>query len=265
MLETITIRAFKLCRNLPLYYNTFGLRGLLGFAALRYSRSNKPLRLFLRGNARPIWLRPKSTDLLTFREIFFDRDYAFELDDGLRVIVDAGANIGLSAIFFATTFPLAKIIAIEPERENFKLLQRNTESYPQIVAVQAALWCRSGQIHLTDPGRGEHGFTTRDDGPSSQSGQNVGLVPAICIDDLLVTYAVEQIDLLKIDIEGSEKEVFETSQGWIDRVSAVIVELHDRFQPGCAAAFGEATRGMRTLAERGKVVVKVRESALGSR
>ncbi|WP_152682759.1 FkbM family methyltransferase [Caenimonas sp. SL110] len=263
MLETITSRAVKLRRNIPLYLRTFGLRGLLAFASMRYFGSREPHRLFLRGNPRPIWVRPESTDFLTFRDIFVDREYAFELGDGLRLIVDAGANVGLAAIYFANAFPQARIIAIEPEHENFLLLQKNIVGYPQIVAVEAALWWRSGQIHLTDPGRGQHGFITRDDAQSGSGGADVGLVRAVCIEELLATHGVDQIDLLKVDIEGSEKEVFEASQGWIDRVSVVIVELHDRFKPGCAAAFAQATRAMVPVAERGKVVVKARAAYPG--
>ncbi len=130
--------------------------------------------------------------------------------------------------------------------------------------MEAALWWRSGQIHLTDPGRGQHGFTTHDEAPSGSGDADAGLVRAVCIEDLLATHGLDQIDLLKVDIEGSEKEVFEASQGWIDRVWVVIVELHDRFKPGCAAAFEQATRAMRPVAERGKVVVKARAPYPGS-
>ena len=57
-----------------------------------------------------------------------------------RVVVDAGANIGLSTVFFANKFPQAKIVAIEPEPSNFAMLRDNVAPYPNVTPVQAALW-----------------------------------------------------------------------------------------------------------------------------
>lgn len=51
---------------------------------------------------------------------------------------------------------------------------------------------------------------------------------------------MDRIDVLKIDIEGSEIEVLNHSKAWIDAVKTLIIELHDRFRPGCAEALQKA-------------------------
>ncbi|GHT40273.1 hypothetical protein FACS189443_0370 [Planctomycetales bacterium] len=53
-------------------------------------------------------------------------------------------------------------------------------------------------------------------------------------------YNIKNIDVLKIDVEGSEKEIFENSDEWIDFVNVFLIELHDRIKPGCAKAFFNA-------------------------
>jgi hypothetical protein len=257
--KTLSERAIALFDSVPIYIKTFGWRGLLCFGLARYSSSRKPAPMFFRNNSKPTWVRPDSSDLLTMREVFLDRDYDFPVRDNVKFIVDAGANIGLASIFFANKYPDAKIIAIEPEKENFLLLKRNAEPYSQIIPVNAALWRSSGSIRLVDPGRGEHGFTTVEG--SNADGSNPEddgdeLVASLSMDDLMKTYGIAHIDLLKVDIEGSEKELFEAADGWIDRVSVIVIELHERFKPGCVESFARATRHMNTMLERGKLVVK---------
>jgi hypothetical protein len=62
-------------------------------------------------------------------------------------------------------------------------------------------------------------------------------VKSYSVDDLLKIAGSEQIDILKLDIEGAEKELFSDSTDWIEHVSNIVIELHDRFRPGCAEAF----------------------------
>jgi FkbM family methyltransferase len=70
------------------------------------------------------------------------------------VIIDAGANVGLCAVFYANRFPDARIIAIEPEPSNYEMLKKNTAPYPNITTVHAALWKENGPLRLFDTGEG---------------------------------------------------------------------------------------------------------------
>lgn len=253
--QPLMSRVQALIERLPSYLDTFGWRGLLSFGMIRYASSGRPARLYLRNIDKPVWLRPDCSDVLTMREVFLDGDYNIPTENNVQYIVDAGANIGLASIYFANKYPSARIIAVEPEIGNFRMLKKNVEFYPQIVPVNAALWRSSGSIQLSDPGRGEHGFTTSE--VSNVEGSGGGEpVAAISMADLMDSYGIEHLDLLKIDIEGAEKEVFEAADGWVDRVSTIVIELHDRFKPGCAESFTRATPHMKTVLERGKLVVK---------
>ena len=70
--------------------------------------------------------------------------------------------------------------------------------------------------------------------------------------------SIKHIDLLKIDIEGAEKEVFEHSSMWIDQVGALVIELHDRFKDGCSSSLYSATRDFRCVRSKGESLFFIR-------
>jgi len=246
-------RILTLRNNLPLYWRIYGIKGMISYAAVRYGSAKKLRRHYLKGIAEPIFLRCDTTDPLTMREVFLDRDYDIETDGKVEWVVDAGANIGLSSVFFANKYPEAKILAIEPEEENFNLLKKNVAHYPQVIPIHAALWNYSGEIQLSDPGRGAHGYVTL--AGSEGAVADSWSVPCVTLRDLISRFSIPKIDLLKVDIEGAEREVFEDSLDWIDKVVFIIVELHERFKPGCTEALNNATPKMNTILRYGKLLV----------
>jgi FkbM family methyltransferase len=187
----------------------------------------------------PVVLRTRSSDIETFGKVITEREYELQELSFASTIVDAGANIGLASIYFAAKFPNARILALEPESTNFELLTRNVAAYPNVTCLKKALWSESGTVTIFDPGDGSWGFRTARDEHSE--GRVIGSVECINITDLMVEFGLDHIDLLKIDIEGSEREVFNASKDWIDRVDVVVAELHDRFKRGCSQAFFNAT------------------------
>lgn len=211
----------------------FRLKGIPLYLKLRY---HKTQHLTVPGFSQAITLRPYTKDRPTFEKIFLADEYGFSWPSNLtppQVIIDAGANIGLSAIYFANKYPSATVLALEPEKENFQLLQKNCSPYPTIKPVQAALWGYSGKVDLEDKGYGEAGYII-----SEKNGETV----AYTVVDLMEAFNLTHVDLLKIDIEGSEKEVFTADTQWLDKVSMVTVETHDRMKPGCEKAVVEAFR-----------------------
>lgn len=186
----------------------------------------------------PFYLRIPSSDVPTYKQVFIDREYDFQVASPPAVIIDAGANIGLAAIYFANRYPSAKIIAIEPEQSNFELLKRNTSAYANITPLQAALWHKNEEIDLIDPGLGNWGFMTEQkDQAGGNSAQARHRVQAMTVDRILAQFGLDRVDILKIDIEGAEKEVFSDTSAWIDRVDSMIVELHERMKTGCNRSF----------------------------
>jgi FkbM family methyltransferase len=215
-------------------------------------------------------VRLGTTDIVVFNEIYREREYAWELDAPPRVIVDAGAYVGFSAVFFATRYPNAKIIAIEPAEHNFDLLVQNTASFPNVHAVRGALWAESGTVSLTDPGNGAWGFKLRESEyserlPDVSSAQSIATsIRAMTVTDVIRDFGLGRIDLLKLDIEGSEKEIFANADSWIGQVQAICVELHDRFNPGCSRAFFNAVEAFPTELWRGEDVLVARERSVES-
>ena len=236
--------------------------GVLGVGLFLFSKVSgaKPvLKKKLPGIKYPVYIRIGTTDASVLRQVLIERQYDLDLPLPTlpRIIVDAGANIGLSAVFFANKYPDAAIFAVEPEESNFQLLKRNVSRYPQIRPLHMALWGESRQIHLIDPGDGHHGFQTvkADEVGNGQRRK----VQAITMEDLITRLELNYVDILKVDIEGAEKEVFENSLGWIDRVGVIMVELHDHLKVGCREAFVSATKAFPEEFFKGETVIRLRK------
>ena|SRR2546422_3358101 len=181
-----------------------------------------------------LFLRPGSVDQSVFDEVFFHRGY--EINTGHPfVIVDAGAHIGLTSIYLANRFPDSSIVAIEPEESNFRLLERNTKYYSNIRAIKAGLWSRKTSLEIENPEAASWSFRVREvvDGPG---------IRALGIEDVMSMFNFDHIDLLKIDIEGAEKEVLLHCEGWIGKVDVLVIEFHDRIRSGCTESLREAVR-----------------------
>jgi FkbM family methyltransferase len=182
----------------------------------------------------------RESDVRTFRRVLTDRGYQFPLAPDPRWIVDAGANIGLATLWFADSYPGATIVAIEPDEENVALLRHNVRGLDNVVVVEGALTSNVGTAQLIDPGEGPWGFRVEPGDEPRADGRFVGTVEALTVESLIERFGIDRIDLLKVDIEGSEREVFEECAGWITRVDTIAIELHDRFRVGCSRVFFRA-------------------------
>ena len=219
--------------------------------------------------AHPPQLRFGSTDEDAYFQIFGQTEYALDYVDDPTWIIDAGANVGLASLYFSERFPSAHILAIEPDRSNFDLLVQNVSPYPRIKAVHAALWPTAGSVRLVDPGLGDWGF--RVDSPGGELGEG-GLdrmteptpgaradeVTAITVLDAMTLLGTDWVDVLKVDIEGAEREVFGDPDLWIGQVDSVIIELHDRCRPGCSDAFYSAVADFTIRSSRGENIYVAR-------
>lgn len=189
----------------------------------------------------PIYLRQETSDIPTFHKIFTFNDYLINLKFEPQYIIDAGANIGLAAIFFANKYPNAKIVCIEPEMTNFEMLEKNIKNYKNIFAIKKAL-SNSPDIMLNviDGGGGNWAFATSNP-QKAETKKIIDSVPSVTIDEIMSTFNFPHIDLLKIDIEGAEKELFENNyENWLAKTKVLMVELHDGFKQGCSKSFFRA-------------------------
>jgi hypothetical protein len=117
---------------MKIYYGLSGLRGVLSISALRLFGYPKELVVRSAAFGSPVRLRVRTTDVFVYRDTI-QGQYGFDLPFQPRVILDAGANIGLTSVYFAKKYPHARIVAIEPEASNFDVLTRNVRPYPSII------------------------------------------------------------------------------------------------------------------------------------
>lgn len=174
-------------------------------------------------------LRLRDSDVRVFREVIVHQAYGEalaalgEVRDDLWV-VDAGANIGLSTLYVLKRFPRARVVALEPDPENVDQIRWHISHNrcEQVRIIPAALWSRRTKLR----------FIGNDDpvlswGLRVEAGED-GSVPAVSVDDLLRDHEIDRIDLLKLDVEGSEFAVFaDPGAGqWLARVRVIIMEVH---------------------------------------
>lgn len=248
----------SLLANLRFYNSIFGALGPL--YAGRAFLASAPVEVAFKppGLAHPLHVRLKTSDLATYEKIFVRREYDFDLGSQPRVIVDAGANVGLAAVWYANRYPGARIVALEPESSNFRVLAANVAPYPAIVAVQAALWKEDGEVVIVDPGLGHWAFRIA---AMRNAADAAPVAKAVSVDALMRAHGIDRIDLLKVDIEGAEVDVFGDPAAWIGDVDAIAIELHDRMRPGCSRAVFGATRAFANEAWRGENLLLSRARA----
>lgn len=223
-------RLIKKLQSLLIYLNAFGtLSGLRLF--LRKRRKSGMIRLDVPGLEHPLHLRAGTSDLYMFEEVFIDGEYAIASELDPKLIIDVGANVGFASVYFANRYPKARIISIEPDPSNVEVLRRNIAPYRNVEAVQAAVWFESTTLGLDDRGD-KSGIQVRADA--------TGGVRAMTIEEVLAMAGTPRIDILKLDIEGAEKELFEHDPSWLGNVGVLMIELHDRFKPGCSKALYSA-------------------------
>jgi FkbM family methyltransferase len=156
------------------------------------------------------------------------------------LIVDAGGYIGTAAIRLARLFPDARIVTLEPCRENFAVLARNVRAFPNIVAFNCAMGASDGRLTLSDRGTGDVGFTIVP-APDDAASRGMYDVEVVSVPTLLKRLRAEEVAFMKMDIEGAETEMLEQPATWLDRVGVLMIELHERITAGCESAFRSAT------------------------
>jgi len=218
------------------YFSLFGPKGVFLAGRSRAFRRTSQIGVAISAIRHPLYLRLRNSDVTLLRSIFLEGEYDWFFSKQPHAIGDVGAYVGFTSIVIVNCSPEARILAIEPESSNCGILRKNAASYPQIEVIQAAFWKENTKLRIDDPGGGNWAFQTREVNASDTDLPSGGLVDAFTLDKVLSDRQIAFVDILKIDIEGSEKEVLECSDSWIGRVGVIVIELHDSFKPGCSEA-----------------------------
>jgi FkbM family methyltransferase len=174
--------------------------------------------------------RPGESDLTVFRQIFIEREYScldhYVCPDG-GLVVDCGANVGYSSAYFLSRFPTARVVAVEPDRDNFRMLEENTRPFGNRVSLlNTGVWSHAcGLVFGQKPFR--DGMAWAVQVREARPGETAEL-EAVDIPTILRMTGAARIALLKVDIERAELALFGPGcREWVSRCDAIVIELHD--------------------------------------
>lgn len=233
----------KLQRRIDDWKHYSGLGGFLKSEYSRYLRRYRRAPLPARGRIVAVthdrmpgrlFARLGTSDFPVLKDLLCGAEYDAAIDlaaaraggpDRVRLVLDLGANIGIAARLLRREYPAATIISVEPDQENFRVLDRNVSEAPAAASIRPVRACAVGHSRRVglDRSGDAWAFTMTE---AAQGGESL---PGLTIPELLTEAgqpATARIDLLKCDIEGAERELFEHCAPWIGQVGVMVVELH---------------------------------------
>jgi FkbM family methyltransferase len=181
-----------------------------------------PLRIRLLKH--PFRLRLFTSDVWVVRQTLYERHYRdIEAAGGNGLVIDLGANIGSYAALVLSRHHDTRVLCVEPDPETAEVARRNLAPYgPRAEVLPTAIWDRPAGLRIKRYGAGlEWSIHVRpcEDGETPD-------ITAVTMDQILEREGRDRIDVLKIDIEGAEEQLFAGNVPWLDRVDLVAVELH---------------------------------------
>lgn len=171
-----------------------------------------------------------SSDTDVFNQIFLygDVDFARDLPSHAapKTILDLGANVGYVSAYLLNHFPDATLIAVEPDPANAAACEVNLRPYGERAQVlRGAVWTQTAELVVSRGTFGD-GREWATEVREAKPGESPD-VTAWSMDALLDLLPKQRVDLMKIDIEGSELAIFSAAQeSWLDRVSNICIEIH---------------------------------------
>jgi FkbM family methyltransferase len=205
-------------------YSPYRIFNINWFQEKYYKHASKAKDYKHTYNGKEIMFTDPQAFLLSVRELFIEEIYSFKTNNPGPVIIDCGAHIGMSILFFKNLYPDASIIAFEPDTHNYGLTKKNLENwkYNNVELIKKAVWINNGTIQfnqLNDMGSSivEGGTTIAGD-----------VVSVECV--RLRDYLENKVDFLKLDIEGAEFAVINDCMDKLQNVENLFIEYHGKFE-----------------------------------
>ena len=155
---------------------------------------------------------------VSFHEILKDEIYKFRAASKNPLILDCGANMGVSVLYFSQNYPSATIHAFEPEEPIYEMLAQNVRTYQlaNVTLHKKAVWTSETVLPFyTDNGMG-----------GSVENRYQEQQPTLVNTVRLADFLQQPVDLLKLDIEGAEYAVLKDCAPWLKNVRHLFVEYH---------------------------------------
>lgn len=243
-------KAIELSFRIPKYVSVLGYRGVAAWLKIQLSKIRRPgrTRIKLRKGTGCVHIRNNRTDGGTFETVLIDGDYRIGefkrskdvntlyerlLNNGqVPLILDCGAHIGLSALFFSLAYPRSRIVAIEPSKDNIEMLLINCAQRNNIEVVKGAIWSRPDFLKIIDEQSSPTAFQVT---PCAENAP--GVFRAYSVNSIYEEKGHSFAPfIVKIDIEGAERELFSSNTEWVNKTPVIFAELHDSLFPGLAVS-----------------------------
>lgn len=225
---------------------------LLFFAVLRKLKINSKnvivVKIYVKKINNCVFIRPYCTDYTLLLDFFAKEThekgghYEFcEIGKDINFILDGGANIGFFSVLYAKKYPQAKIVCVEPELSNYKLMKKNISRYPNIIGVQGGIWSCDTGLRIINPEYHNVGFRVDELDINDERSE----IRGYAVETLMAMHGVDTIDIFKMDIEGSEFNVIldAKSDNWLKKTNFLIMEIHDTYMPGGRQSIYEKMKG----------------------
>jgi len=202
----------------------------------------------------PLFLRPDLVDLKVFLSCMSGEFDVITMNpDDVETVVDLGGFIGISARVFADKYPKAKIFVVEPDPDNFDLLKQNVDAFPQIQPINGAICGKPQKLTFFKRSSGNWGTSIKssEDAIASNSFE----VQGYDMRQLSDIMGFDRIDLLKVDIEGAEADVFAQPSDILNETKVVLIELHDYLDPQASKVFSDFARDRTNVASGGEKIL----------
>ncbi len=160
-------------------------------------------------------------------EVFANGDYNLAPRDNVaavRRIVDLGANVGMTVLFWLRTYPNARVIAFEPHPAHIARLRANlalNDATARVELHEAAVGREVGEMALIDAGMSSSVVA-----PDAALHSSVFRTIAVEVEDVFDTLLADPIDILKIDIEGGEFPILIDTRFAAVQARAIVLEWH---------------------------------------
>ena len=177
------------------------------------------------------WLRPKSSDVEVFVSTLVQKELSVFENRSVSSILDCGANNGATALYLAKAYPGARLLAVEPSDENVGFLRKNTATCANVSILVGGVWPESGFLRITNPDDEPWAYRcelVKEQTPKSFRAYTIG--------ELIAMFDNNYCDLLKMDVEGAEHEIFARNCDWLEQVGMIAVEAHTPAAVDCILA-----------------------------
>lgn len=189
----------------------------------------KCIKIHLKDYKFPIYFRHNTSDQTVLYDVFIKEQYSCVADlKEPKLILDCGANVGYTSIYLLKKYPNVHVIAIEPDLDNFKICQKNLSCYGERVSlIRSGVWSHQTGlvVECKALGKNEEWSIQVKEAKADRKPD----IYATDISTLLKESNFDSIDLLKIDVEGSESEIFANNyESWLSEVRNIAIQLHGK-------------------------------------